>query len=223
MRIMAITDRRRFGASDGASVDELIRLLTAFATSAARAGIDVVQVRERDLPDGPLSRCVAAMVSAVAGSSLRILVNDRAHVVPATGAAGVHLRASSMSASRARASVGAAALVGRSVHDQDDLAPVEMEGVDYLLFGTVFPSASKGPGHPTAGLDRLEACCRRAGRPVLAIGGITVAGCRAAARRGASGVAAIGIFAEAWRQGGTVLDEVVSRMHERLAEAETWR
>ena len=68
-------------------------------------------------------------------------------------------------------------------------------GVDYLIFGTLYQSASKDAGHPVATLDELRATCRAAaGIPVLAIGGMTVERAAEAARAGASGIAGIGLF-----------------------------
>ncbi len=222
-RTMAITDRRRLDLSAGAGVDAVVARLTAYATAMAAARVDVVQVREYDLPDGWLRRCVAAMRAATRSSGLAVVVNDRAHVGVAGGAAGVHLRASSMPARRVRAVVPPASIIGRSVHGDEALAPDEMEGVDYVLFGTVFESGSKAPGHQVAGLAALARCCARVARPVLAVGGVTADNCRDVAARGASGIAAIGVFAEAFRRGGSALSDLVARVHEGLSKGEAPR
>jgi len=90
-----VTDRRRFGLS----LDELV----ARAASAVRAGVDVIQVRERDLPDGRLADLTREVVRVSAGTPTRVVVNDRADIALAAGAAGVHLRGDSPLASRVRA------------------------------------------------------------------------------------------------------------------------
>jgi thiamine-phosphate pyrophosphorylase len=92
--------------------------------------------------------------------------------------------------------MGEAALIGRSIHGVDEARAAEAAGgVDYLVFGTVFASTSKPPDHPVAGLETLGAAVRAGGRvPVLAIGGITLENAVQAARAGAAGVAAIGLF-----------------------------
>lgn len=218
-RTMAITDRWRLGVAPGAEAGVVVATLTAFAVAAKDAGLHALQLREYDMADGLLLRCASAM-SAATSRALPLMVNDRAHVALAAGAAGVHLRASSMPARRVRPVVGRAAVVGRSVHAPGELGPDEMEGLDYVLFGTVFPTDSKPPDHPVAGLDALEACCETAGRPVLAVGGVTLANCLRVAERGAAGIAAIGLFAEAWRQGGAALGDVVARLHEAWPESE---
>lgn len=221
-RTMAITDRRRLG-DDPVEAEGLPAVLASYAAALAAAGVGAVQLREHDLPDGLLRRCAAAMTSAVAGGATAVLVNERAHVARVTGAAGVHLRASGMPARRVRPQLGPTALIGRSLHGTDHLASGEMKEVDYVLFGTVFPSASKAPDHPVAGLAGLASCCEQAGRPVLAVGGMTADNSRDVARHGATGVAAIGLFAEAWKRGAGALDEVVWQIEEAFRRAETDR
>ena len=92
-RTVAITDHRRLAArGDGGEDDALV----AFVAAMAAAGVDAVQVRERDWPDARLLRVTRAAVSAVQGSTCRVLVNERAHVAVAAGAHGVHLRGTGM-------------------------------------------------------------------------------------------------------------------------------
>jgi thiamine-phosphate diphosphorylase len=182
-----ITDRRR----DGASWE---RALVERVAAAAREGVHLVQIRERDLEGGPLTRLVSACLDAVRGTRTRILVNDRLDVALAAHAHGVHLRGDSFSAVRARGSAPAPFLLGRSVHSlADAVAATRDGGLDYLIFGTVFDTASK-PGRPPAGLDGLAAVARATPLPVLAIGGITRGRIDDVMAAGASGVAAIGMF-----------------------------
>jgi thiamine-phosphate pyrophosphorylase len=185
-----ITDRHRFGHQGEAA---LIRRVTA----AARAGIHLIQIRERDMADGALLALVARAVEAVRGTRTRILVNDRLDVAIAAGAHGVHLRGNSAPAPRVRAAVPASFLIGRSVHSRDEIARVlDQGGTDYLLFGTVFATASK-PDRPGTGLAGLLAAVNEAkGVPVLAIGGVTVDNASHLAPTRCAGFAAIGQFAD---------------------------
>jgi thiamine-phosphate diphosphorylase len=161
---------------------------------AAREGVHLVQIRERDLDGGPLTHLVSASVAAVRGTRTRILVNDRLDVALAGGAHGVHLRADSFGASRVRSMAPAPFLVGRSVHSVEQaLAAVDEGGLDYLIFGTVFESASK-PGRAAAGLGALRAVSDATVLPVLAVGGITRERIPDVMAAGASGAAAIGMF-----------------------------
>ncbi|MDE3156691.1 MAG: thiamine phosphate synthase [Acidobacteriota bacterium] len=189
-----VTDRRRLAPVRGTSDPGAEAMLDQIAEAAA-AGLDLVQIREPDLEAGALAALVARAVAVVRGTRTRILVNERADVALAAGAHGVHLRAASMDARRVRALVPPGFLIGRSVHGAAEAMRVDEEGgVDFLVLGTIFPSASKPAGHPTLGLSTLAAVTRRCTVPVLAIGGITLVSAPAVARAGAAGVAAIGLF-----------------------------
>jgi thiamine-phosphate pyrophosphorylase len=181
-----VTDRRRFGLD----ADRLVARVAAAATH----GIDVVQIRERDLSDRALVSLVRAMRAALDGAGARVVVNDRADVALAAGAAGVHLPSDSVPASRIRRIVPSGFTIGRSVHSLAEIDDAVRDGAcDYLIFGTVFPSAGKGPGHPVAGIDGLAAACRRATIPVIAIGGMSDARAAEIAAAGAAGLAAVGM------------------------------
>jgi len=156
--------------------------------------VHLVQIRERDLDGGPLTRLVAACVAAVRGTRTRILVNDRLDIALAAGAHGVHLRAGSFGACRVRSMAPRPFLVGRSVHSVEEaVAAADEGGLDYLIFGTVFESASK-PGHAAAGVAGLAAVSGATRLPVLAIGGMTRERIPDVMAAGASGVAAISMF-----------------------------
>ncbi len=194
--ICLVTDRRRLSAGPDAA-GKLVDLVAA----AGRAGVDLIQVRERDLGARDLQDLVRRCVRSVEGTAARVVVNDRVDVAVEAGAHGVHLRSDSMPAREVRSLLPDGAIVGRSVHRPEEALAIAREGaVDYLVFGTLFETASKPAQHPLATLDDLAAACRAgeqgaAGRvPVLAIGGMTAARAALAARAGASGVAAIGLF-----------------------------
>lgn len=192
-----VTDRRRYHLTT--------RDLVARAATAVRAGVDVIQVRERDLPDGQLAALVREVVGAAAGTQTRVIVNDRADIAIVAGAAGVHLRGDSASASRVRAMAPGGFLIGRSVHSPSDVdAAVSDGGSDYLMFGTVFRSEGKPDGHPVGGLDALRDACARSPLPVIAIGGMHEGRMAAVRAAGAGGFAAVGLF-----MGLTPLPQVV--------------
>ena len=174
------------------------RLIDLIA-DAGHAGVDLVQVREGDLPDRALAELVTDAVEATRGTDTRIVVNDRIDVALAAGAAGVHLKSDSVPANRARTMTPASWVLGRSVHGvAEAVDPSLTGGLDYLIFGTVFETASK-PGACATGLGLLDQVASAAPVPVLAIGGLTVARACDAGRHHAAGIAAIRLFAEAWR------------------------
>ena len=186
-----VTDRRRL-AGAGASVGQARLLLRAQLESAVQAGVELIQVRERDLEAADLALLVADAVALVRGTPSRLVVNDRLDVAVACGAHGVHLRGDSIPVSEARRIAPAGFLIGRSVHAVADLRATE--GADYVIAGTVFASASKNHTTPLLGIEGLRAMVRAARLPVLAIGGVTPDRFEAIAATGAAGVAGIGLF-----------------------------
>jgi len=187
--VCMISDRRRFTSQ---AEDALV----ASVGAAARAGIDLVQVRERDLDGGALVRLVARCLDASRHTRTRVLVNDRVDVAMAAGAHGVHLRGDSVPALRVRAIVPPGFLIGRSIHSREEAARACAEGgLDYLMFGTVFSTASK-PDVAPAGVQALTDIASASSLPMLAIGGITCETIRGLERTGAAGIAAIGVFAD---------------------------
>jgi len=164
--------------------------------AAARAGVDFVQIRERELDDRTLLALTREAFAAVRGTPARVLVNARMDIALAAGAAGVHLRGDSPPAFRVRSIVPAGFVIGRSVHSEAEAVEMEARGgCDYLMFGTVFASPSKPAGQRPAGTDVLKRVTARVGLPVLAVGGVSVDRASEIARAGAAGVAAIGLFA----------------------------
>ena len=184
-----ISDRRRYAAGDG-------NTLVAAVGAAARAGVDLIQIRERDLEARALVDLVSRCVEATRGTRTRIVVNDRVDVAMAAGAHGVHLRGDSVPASRVREIVPPGFIIGRSVHAVDEAVQVSQGGgLDYLLFGPVFPTSSK-PGVPGVGPQALATVAAATALPVLAIGGVTLDTIGPLAATGAAGFAAIGLFAD---------------------------
>lgn len=199
--ICLVSDRHR-GAGD--DEDRLVALVHA----AARAGVHLIQVRERDLEARPLMRLVERCVGAVEGTEARVLVNDRFDVALAGRAHGVHLPAHGVPAHRLRRIAPPGFLIGRSVHSVAEGRSAAHEGgLDYMLLGTIFATPSK-PGVTPVGLDALRSLAAAVPIPVLAIGGVRLERVADVAAAGASGFAAIGLF-----------DTVPERLHTMTHEA----
>ena len=193
-----VTDRRSLaGPAESARETALVERIC----EAAVAGVDWVQIREKDLDGQPLYDLVSAAVGAVRGSSTRILVNDRLDVAWTAAANGVHLGENSLpvaEAARAKRWFGAANfLIGASCHSAETARRAAQEGADYIFFGPVFATPSKAAFGSPQGLEQLAEVCRSVTIPVLAIGGITTENARACLESGASGIAAIRMFQEA--------------------------
>jgi thiamine-phosphate pyrophosphorylase len=201
MTICLVTDRRRLAPAD-APLDASRRCLIAQVRYAADAGIDIIQVRERDLEAADLAALVVDLLAVTRGTATRVVVNDRLDVALACAADGVHLRGDSIAVEAARRLVPPGFLIGRSVHGVADAA--QTVGADYVIAGTVFPSESKSAGQTLLGLDGLRAIVAAVGVPVLAIGGITEGRAEHVAGAAAGGVAAIGLFMTPEPAGGEI-------------------
>ena len=191
--IMLVTDRRRLspGATESESAGHVVELVEA----ASDAGIDLIQVRERDLDTNALVSLVRRCVAAVKHTQARVLVNERIDVALAAGAHGVNLRADSVDADAARSLLPGGSLVGRSVHGVDQAVRAsERGGLDYVILGTFFQTPSKDGSPRFTSLEELSALRGVSSIPVLAIGGMTVERAGAVIRAGAAGIAAIGLF-----------------------------
>lgn len=184
MTVCLVTDRRRF--------DRPVQGLRAVLRGAVAAGVDLVQIRERDLDAAALAALVAEALAIARGTPTRIVVNDRLDVALACRADGVHLREDSIGVADARRIAPGGFLVGRSVHDVDGARAAA--GADYLIAGTVFPTASKPDAARWLGVEGLRAIVRAVRVPVLAIGGMTTGRAAEVAATGAAGIAAIGLF-----------------------------
>jgi len=186
-----VTDRRRLAPAD-APLDASRRCLVAQARHAVDAGIDLIEVRERDLEAADLAALVTDLVAVTRGTSTRVVVNDRLDVALACAADGVHLRADSIAVEAARRLAPHGFLIGRSIHGTAEAA--QAAGADYVIAGTVFSTESKHAEHVLLGLDGLRAVAATIPVPVLAIGGITDHRFEQVAAAGAGGIAAIGLF-----------------------------
>lgn len=185
-----ITSRTRLAPDARTDRDALV-LLARQVDEAIDAGIDAIHVRERDLDAGVLLPFVSQVMARASGTASVVLVSDRSDIALAAGASGVHLPSTGLSAERVRR-LAPEWIVGRSIHSGD--MPGDRHACDYLLFGTVFASASKAAGSPVAGLTALRDAVVLTGRPVIAIGGIDPGRARACLDAGSAGVAAIGVF-----------------------------
>ncbi len=190
MKLFLVTDRRRLAGE--VALEEARRCLLRQAECAVAARIDCIIIRERDLEARDLADLTAAIVGVTRGTGTRVVVNDRVDVALATGADGVHLRGDSMPPDLVRRMTPQGFLIGRSVHSAQEAAAAA--GIDYLIAGTVWTSASKNDDHALLGLDGFSAVVRAARVPVLAIGGVTIDRAGEIAKAGGAGIAAIGLF-----------------------------
>jgi thiamine-phosphate pyrophosphorylase len=204
-----VTDRGGLGV--GGSEDSTEVLLERIGALAA-AGIDWIQIREKDLTGRAATllvrRALRCAREKMGGDEVlaRILVNDRLDVALAESAGGVHLGEHSLpvsGAARLARAVHADAegtgdfFLGVSTHSLASAISAAACGASYIFFGPVFVTPSKAPYGEPQGLDRLAEVCRAVAIPVMAIGGITLENARSCVFAGAAGIAAIRLFQDA--------------------------
>ena len=223
-----VTDRRSLPVANSANS---IEALTQKIAEVAAAGIDWVQIREKDLTAGELASLtrqslrIAASSSAKSSRTTRVLVNDRLDVAIAERAGGVHLGEKSLPVAEAKRLVQSSSpqgfasdnfLFGVSCHSLKAARAAESSGANYIFFGPVFATPSKAAFGAPQGLDRLAQVCRAVAIPVIAIGGITIENAASCLGSGAAGLAAIRLFQDALDPIGSLdrLHQIVTDSHQ---------
>lgn len=183
MILYAISDRRKSPSG-----------VREWARGLLEAGVDMLQIREKDLAAGELYRLTREVLELPNPDGSRVLVNGRVDVALAARAHGVHLPSHAPAPSLIRRIAPAGFRIGVSCHTVEEVRRAAAEGADFAVFGPVFEPRSKTlPARPT-GLAGLRAACASASLPVLALGGITSENACDCRDSGAAGIAAISLF-----------------------------
>jgi thiamine-phosphate pyrophosphorylase len=171
--------------------------LGVFADAVLGAGVDVVQLRDKDAEAVPLLEAAAELREAAERHGALLAVNDRADVALAAGADVLHLGQGDLPMDWARRIVGADMLLGRSTHGLEQARRAIAEGWDYFAVGPVYPTATK-PGRPTVGTALLQAVAALAPPvPWFAIGGVDRSNLTEVTSAGASRVVVVRAITEA--------------------------
>lgn len=207
-----ITDRTAFAADESTRR----RLLLDKIAEAARAGVNYIQLREKDLSTRDLENLARDAVRVIHETRSQapglgpltpaLLINSRTEVALAAGADGVHLRSDDISpqdvkqiwmrgaGTLARGDSSQVPLIGVSCHSPEEVARAAADGATFAVFAPVFEKRDSPDARP-AGLGLLRQACA-AKIPVLALGGITLSNARSCLEAGAAGIAAIRLFQE---------------------------
>jgi thiamine-phosphate pyrophosphorylase len=196
-----ITDRRQF---DGDEPARRRKLLVKIA-EAARARVDFVQLREKDLSTRELETLAREAIAVVRENSslTRLLINSRTDVALAVEAVGVHLRTDDVAPHEVRQILEVSAhrplatshfFVAVSCHATAEVHRAESEAADFAVFAPVFEKHN-APGTQPTGLTALREVCQ-AKIPVLALGGVTLENAASCLDAGAAGIAGIRLFQE---------------------------
>ena len=198
-----ITDRSQFPGNEAARRQLLLRKIS----EATRAGIDYIQLREKDLPARELEELAGQAIRILEDERLRtanrdtrtvLLINSRTDVALAVGAQGVHLRSDDISPAEVRhmcsgqRDAPARLTISQSCHHPNDVQRAAREDANLALLAPVFEKKDDPSAKP-AGLEALRRACQY-NIPVLALGGITLTNASACLEAGAAGIAAIRLF-----------------------------
>ena len=165
--------------------------------AAVTAGIQLIQIREKQLTAQVLFELTAGVVTIARGSSTRVLVNDRADIAASAGADGVHLTTRSLTPDVIRKTLGAKFLIGASTHSLTEAQDACRQGADFAVFGPIFPSPSKEKYGLPLGLGKLSEAARElTSFPLIALGGISIENVNECLLAGANGIAGITLFSE---------------------------
>jgi len=182
---------------DSNQASEDFQNVLALVRASVKARVSLIQLREKNLPARTLYELTARCAAITEGTTTRLLVNDRADIARAARADGVHLATRSVEASVIRRTFGTDFLIGVSTHSLAEAQAASYAGADFAVFGPIFDTPSKRAYGTPVGLEALrEAAHTLSPFPLIALGGITQKNASATLRAGASGVAAIGLFAD---------------------------
>jgi thiamine-phosphate pyrophosphorylase len=146
--------------------------LAAFLTSCISGGVDVVQLRDKDLAARPLLARAALAAAVCHEHGVPFVLNDRPDLALEAGADGVHVGQDDAPVALARRILGPAAIVGLSTHAPADLAAAAGEDVSYISAGPVEATPTK-PGRPGTGVGYVTLASGRSSVPVFVTGGVT--------------------------------------------------
>lgn len=164
-------------------------VLVERVAAAVKGGVNMVQLREKDLAGGELLDLARRLKVAIAGKAL-LFVNDRVDVALACGAEGVQLGEKALPVEAVRRIGGDRLLIGRSVHSLEGALEAAATRADLLTVGTIFETASH-PGTPAAGVGLVRSIASKVTLPLIGIGGIEAENAAQVMAAGASGVAVI--------------------------------
>lgn len=145
--------------------------LDEFLPRVLEAGVDIVQLRDKDLEARPLLDLAATVRRRTTEFGALFIVNDRVDVAIAADADGVHVGQKDLPPDEARRQMGPEALIGLSTHARGEIRSAATSGADYIAVGPVHPTPTK-PGRPAVGHELVAFAAGQAVQPFFAIGGI---------------------------------------------------
>src|SRR6267378_6626875 len=164
---------------------------TECAQKLADAGVRLLQYRNKSASSGELFESSKRLASQLAPQGVTLVVNDRADVASVVNAAGVHLGQDDLSVEAARRIIGAEKWVGVSTHNRQQFERAAATSADYVAVGPVFATSTKANPDPVVGIDFIRRVRAFTTKPIVAIGGITLARAAQVIRAGADSIAVV--------------------------------
>lgn len=158
------------------------------------AGVRLIQFRAKLMASGPMLTLADALMTRTRAAGATLIVNDRADIAAQSGADGVHVGQDDLAPADVRTVVGVRAIVGLSTHTDAQVATAVLQPVSYVAIGPVFGTQTKHTGYNAVGLEqvaRAAAVAHAAGKPLVAIGGITIENATSVLEAGADSLAVI--------------------------------
>ena len=143
------------------------------ADKLAASGVDIFQLRDKDLADAELLRTAEKLSKILHKGKKLLIINDRADIASLCGADGLHLGAKDLSPVKARKIMGPQAIIGKTVHSLAEVKAFSKEKIDYISIGPVFRTKTK-PNLTPLTIKKLQSIARKSEKLTFAIGGISL-------------------------------------------------
>ena len=164
---------------------------TQLAKMAIEGGADTIQFRQKDGSARELVESAQAVQAVCTEHGVSLIVNDRADIALAVGAAGAHFGQDDLPITVGRRILPPEMIIGASARTEEKILEAISAGADYIGFGPIYQTSSKPDAELPKGLEALRWMCEIAQCPVIAIGGITAETAYEVIRAGAHGIAVI--------------------------------
>jgi thiamine-phosphate pyrophosphorylase len=205
--------------------------LEALLRSALGGGVDIVQLREKELGRVEIERAAATYRRVADTFSALFIVNDDPDLARSCDADGVHLGQDDGSVAEARELLGPDAIIGLSTHSEEQIEAAAGSSVDYISVGPIWETPTKA-GRPAVGLELVTHAAEQATRPFFAIGGIDPSNAEQVVRAGARRLCAVrairdaadpGAAASALRRAFAAVDGAANAQDALLDHPTPWR
>lgn len=168
-----------------------VRTMVETARLAVAGGATMVQLRDKEAGTSGLVATGRALMDVLAGTGVKLIVNDDVEAAAAIDAHGVHVGQDDMPAIEVRSRIGPDMILGLSAENEAAVRAADPAMVDYLGLGPVFATPTKPDHKPPIGFDGLAQLARLSPVPTVAIGGLKAGHVRALFSTGVDGMAVV--------------------------------